>query len=305
MAYSNVTGVTKAQADTAGFVPQLWSDEVQAAYKQNLVLANLVKRVPVVGKKGDAITFPAPGRGAASAKVADTAVTTLAGDGTGITISINQHWAYARMLEDITTVQGNEALRSFYTDDAGYALADAIDLFLLQVGRVGQAGNGTIAYDKAVIGSDGATLYTGTNEAAITDIAVRRVLQTLDDNNVPMNGRSLVIPPVAANTVRGLARFTEQAFTGEVAGSNVIRNGAIADLYGTKVFVSSNCEVATGDARIALLFHKDSIVLVEQVKPRVQSQYQAENLGTLVVADTIFGAGALRPAGVVAIAVVA
>ena len=35
----------------AKFIPELWSDEVIAAYKSNLVLANLVTRMNHEGKK--------------------------------------------------------------------------------------------------------------------------------------------------------------------------------------------------------------------------------------------------------------
>ena len=45
--------VTNTTAAT--FIPELWSDEIVAAYKSNLVLANLVNRMPMSGKKGDTL----------------------------------------------------------------------------------------------------------------------------------------------------------------------------------------------------------------------------------------------------------
>ena len=59
----------------AKFIPEIWSDEVIAAYKTNLVLANLVKKMSMTGKKGDTIHVPKPTRGSAHAKAANTAVT--------------------------------------------------------------------------------------------------------------------------------------------------------------------------------------------------------------------------------------
>ena len=35
----------------ATFIPEIWSDEVVAAYQSNLVLANLVKKMSMSGKK--------------------------------------------------------------------------------------------------------------------------------------------------------------------------------------------------------------------------------------------------------------
>jgi hypothetical protein len=110
----------------------------------------------------------------------------------------------------------------------------------------------------------------------------------------------------------GLARFTEQAFVGEQGGSNTIRNGEIGDVYGVKVYVSTNADTPTDandgsgtaqPARIALMAHKDAFVLVEQVGIRSQTQYKQEYLGTLFTADTLYGVAELRDYSSVALAV--
>src|SRR6056300_414686 len=188
---TNTTGAT--------FIPEIWSDEIVAAYEKSLVLANLVNRMPMTGKKGDTIHIPKPTRGDASAKSASTQVTLIAATESEVQVTVDKHYEYSRLIEDITDVQALASLRQFYTSDAGYALAKQVDTDLIRLGRNSQGGNGTIAYDKAGIASDGSTLYTGTNEAAITDAGLRKVIQTLDDADVPMDGRVLVLPPVARN----------------------------------------------------------------------------------------------------------
>ena len=294
--------VIKSEVDTAGFVPQIWSDEIIAAYKKNLVVANLIKKMNFKGKKGDSVTFPAPGRGAASAKTVESAVTMQQATGTGITVNIDKHYEYSRLIEDLAEVQALSSLRRFYTDDAGYALATQIDTDLLNNFSKAGGGAGNATWDKAVIGGDGSTYYTSgsANATAITDAGIRKVIQTLDDNDVPMDGRSLVIPPVARNTMLGLARFTEQAFVGN---GDSIRNGQIGDVYGVKVYVSTNCPTATGGARIAVMFHPEYGVLIEQLGIRVQTQYKQEYLATLLTADTLYGVGELRDTSAVGIAV--
>jgi N4-gp56 family major capsid protein len=301
--FSPTNSVNNTRAAT--FIPEIWSDEVIAAYKSNLVMANLVNKMSFKGKKGDTLHIPKPTRGTASAKSTETQVTLQQSTESEVQVLINQHYEYSRFIEDITEVQALASLRKFYTADAGYALAKQVDTDLLKLGRGVKGGDGTIAYDKAVIGSDGSTLYTGTNEAALTDAAIRKVIQTLDDADVPMDGRVLVIPPVARNTLMGLSRFTEQSFTGEASGANTIRNGQIGDVYGVKVYVSTNCETATGAARIALMFHKDAFVLAEQMGVRSQTQYKQEYLATLYTADMLYGVKELRDEAAVAIALVA
>ena len=300
---SSTSVVTKANAGT--FIPELWSDEIIAAYKQNLVMANLVSKMSFKGKKGDTLHIPKPTRGSAIVKAAATAVTIQQTENTEVLLVIDKHYEYSRMIEDITEAQALSSLRKFYTGDAGYALAKQVDTDLLQLGRDSQGGDGTIAYNKAVIGGDGSTLYTGGNESAITDAGIRKVIQTLDDADVPMDGRVLVLPPVARNVMMGLARFTEQAFVGEVGGNNTIRNGEIGNVYGVKVYVSTNCETATGDARIGMMFHKDAFVLGEQLGVRSQTQYKQEYLGTLFTSDMLYGVKELRDEAAVAIAMAA
>jgi len=294
---TNTTGAT--------FIPELWSDEIIAAYKQNLVMANLVSKMSFKGKKGDTLHIPKPTRGAAALKAASTQVTLQAATESEVQVLVNKHYEYSRLIEDITETQALASLRKFYTGDAGYALAKQVDTDLIQLGRGAQGGDGTIAYDQAVIASDGSTLYTGTNEAAITDAGIRKVIQTLDDADVPMDGRCLVLPPVARNVMMGLARFTEQAFVGETGGGNTIRNGQIGNVYGVMVYVSTNCETATGDARIGMMFHKDAFVLAEQLGVRSQTQYKQEYLGTLFTSDMLYGVKELRDEAAVAIAMTA
>jgi len=302
-AFSPANSVTPTTAAT--FIPEIWSDEIVAAYKKNLVLANLVMKMNFKGKKGDTVHIPAPTRGSASAKVSTDAVTLIAATESEVQVSINKHYEYSRLIEDIVEAQALNSLRQFYTADAGYALARRVDTDLVQLGR---AFNGaTVGTDdyatsntttKAFIGSDGTTAYnsTSSNAAALTDAAIRRTIQRLDDNDTPMDGRFFIIPPSSRNTLMGLARYTEQAFVGD---GNAIRNGEIGNLYGIPVFVTSNADFGAGNSgadRICLMGHRDSMVLVEQMAVRSQTQYKQEYLGTLFTADTLYGVKAIRTA---------
>ena len=295
--------VVQSTVNTAGFIPEVWSDEIIAAYKKNLVAANLFKKMSMKGKKGDVMHFPSPARGSAAVKTASSQVTLIAESGTEKTVTINQHYEYSRLIEDFAEVQALSSLRRFYTDDAGYALATRIDTSLIELGRGAQGGSGTAAYNKAYLAGDGSTLYVdGTNVGtALTDAGLRRAIQRLDDSDVPMDGRFLIVPPSTRNTMMGLARFTEQAFIGDGA---TIRNGQIGDVYGVKVFVTTNADTATTTTtRVALLAHPEAFVLVDQLGVRVQTQYKQEYLGTLLTADTLYGVGELRDTSAVALAV--
>ena len=280
----------------ATFIPEVWSDEIVAAYKKSLVMANLVKKMSFKGKKGDTVHIPSPTRGSASAKTAGNQVNLIAATEGEVVVSINQHYEYSRLIEDIVEAQALASLRGFYTEDAGYALAKQVDTTLIQLARGARGGNAAnAAYTGGIIGSTGAAYTSGTsNAAAIADAGIRKAIQILDDQDVPMDGRSLVVPPTARNSMLGIARFTEQAFKG--TGSTLM-NGEFGDIYGVKVYVSTNCDTAAGNSttdRVALMFQRDWSVLVEQIGVRSQTQYKQEYLGTLFTADTLYGAAELR-----------
>jgi len=267
----------------ATFIPELWSDETIAAYKSNLVVANLVTRLNHKGKKGDSVHIPKPIRGAANAKADATQVVLNGGTATEANISIDKHYEYSVMIEDITEVQSLSSLRKFYTDDAGFALAKQVDTDLF---TAGQALNGGSFVDGA-----GAAWSSGT-AADITDAGIRAMILTLDNADVPMDNRALIIPPVAASDLLATPRFTEQQFIGS---GDAIKTGKIGQIYGVDVFVSSNCPTTDSSAnRVGMLLHKDALALVEQVGVRSQTQYKQEYLGDLYTADTIYGVGELR-----------
>ena len=288
--------VTKTTAAT--FIPEIWSDEVVAAYKKHLVAANLFKKMSFKGKKGDTVNIPSPTRGAASVKAASTAVTLIAATETNIPVLIDKHYEYSRFIEDIVEVQALSSLRRFYTDDAGYSLAKQIDTDMVQLGRTFNGGAATAAYTGGYAGGDGTTAYVAANnnQSALTDAAIRRTIQRLDDNDVPTDGRFFMIPPSARNTLMGLDRYTAMDFVGEAGNSNTIRNGQIGNLYGMPVYVTSNCDTTSGSAaaRVALMGHKDAAVLVEQLGIRSQTQYKQDYLSTLYTSDTIYGVKELR-----------
>jgi len=296
--------VTNTTAAT--FIPELWSDEIVAAYKKNLVLANLVNKMPMKGKKGDTLHIPKPTRGSASAKAASTQVTLQAATETEVTVTVDKHYEYSRLIEDITEVQALASLRKFYTDDAGYALAKQVDDDLFELAKSFGNGNGS-SYATSntfyIDATNGLSTYAADTVAAtdiFTDAGFRALIQELDDADVPMDGRFLVVPPSAVNTIRGIDRYVSSDF---VSGQPVV-NGKIGTLYGIDIFVSTNCPVietaaantaSTVDTRGAILAHKDAMVLAEQMGVRSQTQYKQEYLANLFTSDMLYGTAVIRP----------
>lgn len=294
-------------ASVEDFVPQLWSDDVIAAYKSNLVVANLVRKINHVGKKGDALNLPAPTRGSANAKAAGDQITLNQNNSATIAVNLGVHYEYSVIIEDILEVQALSSLRRFHTDDAGYALAKQVDSDLIAAFSADE--NGISVSASAISGNDTAWAGAGTAQSyynnsgalgdynegvtaatAVTDPFIRAMTQTLDDADVPMSGRVMVVSPPCKGDLIGIDRFTEQAFVGEVGQGNTIRNGRVGDIYGAEVFVTSNLPtVDTAAERVNLYFHPDAVIFAEQSTMRSQAQYKQEYLGTLMTSDCIYG----------------
>ena len=314
--------VTLTSADT--FIPEIWSDEIIAAYQKSLKMAPLVKKMSMTGKKGDTIHVPKPIRGAASVKAAEQQVTLISNVEQELTIPVDRHFEYSRLIEDIVDVQALSSLRQFYTEDAGYALALRVDSDLHAAATGFGNGTKTIGTPTSPNATDG-SLYTNdatwynnggvataynVDEVVDTDILsntngdafIRSMIQKLDDNDVPMDNRVLVIPPSARKNIMGIDRYVSSDFV----GGRGVETGLIGNLYGVDVYVSSNCAViedatantATGadaDVRASILMHRDALVFAEQMGVRTQTQYKQEYLSNLFTADTLYGIEVFRP----------
>ena len=279
------TGSSVNNTNHATFIPEMWSDEIIAEYEKSLVMKPLVKSLKVAGKKGDTVRIPMPVRGDANAKLEETQVTLVADQSGEKVISIDQHWEYSKLIEDITMIQAQPSMRKFYTQDAGYALATRVDTDLISAALAGWTAIGhmtdTGLVVPAVEGSAG----------DFSDQGFRDGIQILDDNNVPMDSRKLVIPPAARNHIMGIDRYVSSDF---VNGRGVV-NGKIGELYGVDVYVSTNLPANSSGEKPCLLFHTDALVIAEQSAIRSQTQYKQEYLADLLTSDTLYGFDDYRP----------
>jgi hypothetical protein len=229
-------------------------------------------------------------------------------------VTVDRHFEYSRLIEDIVEVQALSSLRQFYTEDAGYQLALKVDTDLINAAT--GFGDGTRTQSPANTGANwvnsnsyyfnaaaGLATYavdTVTSGDNFTDLGFREAIKLMDDADVPMDGRVLVIPPASRKSIMGIERYVSSDFV----GGRGVESGLIGNLYGVDVYVSSNAPVlevaaqntaSTADTRGCLFFHKDALVMAEQMAVRSQTQYKQEYLSTLYTADTLYGVETYRP----------
>jgi len=296
--FTNSVDVT----DAAAYIPELWSDQIVAAYKANLVLAGLVNVVPHEGKRGDTIHIPTfTTYFTPTAKSANNVVTLSTITDTTIDLSLNKHYAIGVVREDIVELQAIPSWRASLSDRIGYGLAKQVDADLRDLAATWNSGTN---YSGAYVGVDGSTAWDWTsagNGSAFTDEGIRRAIQRFDDGDVPFVDRYLVVPPVEKKRLLDIPKLVEQAFVGEVGDANSIRNGLVGDVYGVKVYMTTAIadieSTDSTDYRPALFFQKQALALAMQKMVRMQEQYKLEALGTMVVGDVVYGVKTIREAG--------
>jgi len=313
--YGTGMGATTASnhvntANAATFIPEIWSDEIIASYEKSLKLSPLCKKMSMKGKKGDTIRLPVPGRGAVSSHTQGSLVTIQSNVEDDFVVVVDRHHEYSRLVDDIVEVQAFSSLRSHYTQDAGYQHAKKVDTdignMFVNVNATGAhtapgsliAGTPTDAQWAACTGAFTTAASTGAlvdYTAALapntfTDQTFRELIVKLDDRDVPMDGRVFVVPPALRSTMMGIDRFVSSDFSDQQA----VKSGRIGSLYGVDIYVTTNCPT-TNSNKVALFFHKDCILHVEQMGVRTQTQYKQEYLSTLFTADALYGLQVYRP----------
>lgn len=275
MATGRITTTTAVE-----FLPEIWTGEVRAFREAKLVLANLVKRVDFVGKKGQILHVPDLTEPTVRAKTAGSDVTYETFTETEFTMTISRHNYAGFLLEDLPAIQSSFDLRSLITKASGYAIAKDMDTYIAALGA-GLAGR--------YIGSDGSTAWTSVanNEADITEAGIRRVIERLDTVNVPTDDRYLVIHPAQKNVLLAIARFTEYQMLGP--GGIPIKTGQFGEIYGVQVFVTTQIpSIDSSTCHENLLFQKEAFVVAIQLEPRVSALWDIDALGWKVVIDNVY-----------------
>ena len=252
----------------ANLIPETWGPMVIKATEDNLVMWKLTWDWS--GEEaGDIINVPGISNFSSTTKSANTQVV-LTGNTEGVTqLTVTTHQHSAFLLEDIVKVLSSFNNSMYYTQKAGFAVAEAMDT---------TAGN-LISGLSQQLGSAGVDIGDG---------EVRDAIEFLDLQNAPDSDRHLVLYPTQKNAMFGIEKYFRADFQGNGA-SGILTKGKFGSIYGVNTYVSNNLGVSAG-ARLNAMFHRECFATAQKYAPRTQSQYKLEYLGTLTVVDTIYGA---------------
>ena len=223
-------------------------------------------------------------------------------------ISIDNLLLSSTFIARIDEAMNHYDVRSIYSSELGRALARKFDQTVLKV--LIKAASAAEVFTGSGVGSvlnKGTSVTTGANLAA----AIYDAAQTLDEKNVPSDGRFVVVKPAEY-----YALIQELSAPSKPSPAGSYTDGRIAVIGGVRIYKSNNLPTTnTGSQEtgtntnyegdftntVAVVSHKAAVGTVKLLDLAVESEYQLTHQGTLMVAKYAMGHGSLRPETVVVI----
>lgn len=275
----------------ATWIPKLWADEIQSALQSKIVVVDLVKHVKFgEGKsKGDVLHIPKLSNLVAEDIIDNADIDGQAPTEGEITITLNQKKHSSVYIQK--HLQNNLSKYDFrkeYTTKIGYALAQAMQVYLLTLLDTNSG---------QTVGS------TGASATDITDDMIRGAMEFLDTANVDMNDRSIVMYPDQRSAMLNIGKFVEKQTAGQDTTSIV--SGKVLDVYGMNVeFTTDVVQAGTTPNfyRIGQIFQKEVAAFGSpDMGPDVEYNYVPRRKAWLLSGDVLYGASIYRTlAGVLA-----
>lgn len=259
-------------ADTAGFVPEMWSVDILDIIKTKLVIAATFDTTWTIGKhKGDTINVGILNEPSATEVTVGTpGVTNDIATGTKKQLTISQWWESPVVLDNMTDMQSQVDLVSKAKDASAYAIAKKIDTYC---GSFFSALSGGTGY--------------GTDGSAITDDVIIAAVEELDEADVPDEGRVWVLDPSCKADLLKLDKFIRNDY---VKGG-VIASGQFGNIYNAPVLISNNLTVnSTGN--YGAYYHRQAIALA--IEENLLSYMVEDKLKHIVTINTEALWGALE-----------
>lgn len=267
----------------AHFVPEVWSGRILKRLNQALVYRNVctTEYEGEITGAGDVVKIN---------EIGPISVNTYQSTSTGALtvqqltdaqklLKIDQMKYFAFWLDDVDNAQTKPKLMREAMDEGAYSIANQIDYYISRLySDAGLAIGGT-----STTGVD----VTSTNVLKYLSLAQ----QKLDENNTPMMGRWMVVPPWFAQklTLSKIALDTNNS--GTLAAGYLGRSH-----YGFDIYVSNQVYHASSTDRAAIMCgYTGSIALAVQYLATRQESSGTIGFKTLVKGLVVFGAKVLRP----------
>jgi len=233
------------------FISEVWSKKLLKVFNKTVVMGNLVNRdfEGDIQSAGDVVHVRTFGDVTINDYTRDMTIAFQSLTDPMVDLTIDQQKYFAFKVDDMDKAQADINILEGYAARAAIAIRDVVDSRLIGHYADVDAGN--------VIGTDLSpiTLTSSNIYSYITQLG-----ETLDNDNIPSEGRNLVITPKFKTMLLQSTEFTRATSLGD----NVIQNGYIGNVAGFAVHVTTNNPAVSGVVNL-LAFTPDYISFASQV----------------------------------------
>lgn len=266
------------------FIPELWNARLLYALEKNHVATNLVNRnyEGEIKNAGDTVHINTLGAVSVRTYAQGTDLSYDALSTTDQQLEIDQQKYFAFALDDVDKAQAAGDIMDTAMSRAAYSLADVSDAFLL--GKIA-AGGASANY----VGSSASPVALTKSNIYENIVALRT---KLDKQNVPTQGRSLVVPPEAYALLLQDERFTKVDATAE----NAIVNGLVGRVAGFDIYMSNNVVKTSADTPVYSITAQvaDATTYAEQII-KTEALRPEKSFSDAVRGLHVYGAKVTRP----------
>lgn len=291
--------VETGQADygsngTSRFIPQIWSGKlIEKLYARTCFaeIANTDYEGEIKNQGDTVIIRTTPSLTIRDHKMGAT-LTYEQPESPPVELRIDKGKYFAFECDDVAAYQSDIKLMDSWSEDGGQQMKISIDTSVLATiyADAGAENAGATA------GAKSAAYNLGTAAAPVT-LTKDNVLDyiadigsVLDEQNVPEDGRWLVIPAWVKNLLKK-SDLRDAGITGD--GTSVIRNGKIGVLDNFTTYVSNNMSVVGGNTNI-VFGHKKSLTFASQLT-KLETLKNPTKFGNLIRGLNVYGYKVIDP----------
>lgn len=241
------TGGTANTLQSTGFIPEIWSGKLIEKFYSSTVLA-AISNTDYEGEiktQGDRIKIRTKPTVTIADYRADGNLALQRPSGSNVTLQIDQGKYFNCILDDVMDIQSDVNNMSIWADDASEQMKITIDTAVL----LGILGQGAAANRGATAGAISGNINLGVTTTPVTLVPrsptvgqveildfILRMGQVLDEQNIPEQGRWIVMPVWAAAQLK-FSDLRQAYLTGD--STSVMRNGRLGMIDRFTIYTSN------------------------------------------------------------------
>ena len=284
---------------SGNFIPEIWSGKLQVKFYKTTVFSEIANtdwegEIKGQGDKVHIRTIPTI---TINSYTKGQNLTNQVPDSTPVELLIDKGKYFAVVLDDVDAVQTDIKLMDVFTNDATTQMKIAIDADVLN----GVKASAATANKGATAGVISGNINLGTDASprAVTSSNILDLFldagQVLDEQNVPEDGRCLVIPAWMASMVKR-SDLKQAYLTGDSVSP--LRNGKLGMIDRFMVYVSNNLPKTNDGDSYVMAGTRDAITFASQMT-NVETLRAQSTFGNIVRGLNVYGYNVIKPEALV------